>query len=409
MKAAEVRSKKAGNMRKIGETLALAAGFGIPLGLGMEAFGWGEIVSSLGYLKTILGVLVFFAAAIMVHILIHELGHLGAGILSGYRFSAFRILSWQLVRSGGKFKVKRFHMPGTAGQCLLAPPRPYRPDYPYLLYNLGGGLANLAASFVCLVIYALLPPLPPMGALAMLAFAFAGWASAFANLIPRRVQGLGNDGWNLMHLGRNPELRESLWQMLDANDHLVQGMRYRDFPPAWVPEEPAPDADLGDTYVCAKALYRLNWLTDTRRFGEALALARRVLDVGDRLVMIYRMETRCETISLTLLSGEDAEADRLAAAERLFTPELSRYLAATPGYPNHQRMRYAMARLYHKDEEEARNILTAFDRACETFPHTGEVEMERELVALVDQIADGIADGLDREQQQSAQGEDGEN
>ena len=40
-------------------------------------------------------------------IIIHELGHLIFGLLSGYKFSSFRIGNIMLVKTGGKLKFKK--------------------------------------------------------------------------------------------------------------------------------------------------------------------------------------------------------------------------------------------------------------------------------------------------------------
>ena len=358
-------------------------------------FHWTALLDFLGLGRFLAGALLFFPAAILFHILLHELGHLGAGLLSGYRFSAFRVFKWQLDRSTGRFRVKHFHMPGTAGQCLMAPPRPYRPDYPYRLYNLGGGLANLAAAGLYIALYFAFSAQSPWTALFGAAFVTAGLFTGLSNLVPFQVNGLGNDGWNLMHLGKNPELRQALWTMLDLNAGIVQGGRFRDLPPETVPGDPGPEQDLTDTYVCSGALVRYNWLLDTERYEEALALARRIYGAGDRLLLLYRMEILSEMIFLILVLGAatggetETGGDAAAEAKDLFSPELERYLKATPLYPNHQRLRYAMARLARQDDCAAREALENFRKACDKSPNAGSIENEKELMALVDKAAGG--------------------
>ncbi len=70
----------------------------------------------------------------------------------------------------GKIRRKRLSLPGTGGQCLLDPPAMDGGRFPAVLYNLGGGLANLIfAAVACVLAFAigtvaakviLLPPLP---------------------------------------------------------------------------------------------------------------------------------------------------------------------------------------------------------------------------------------------------------
>lgn len=62
-------------------------------------------------------VITFFAAivgylvCIFLTIIIHESGHLVMGLLTGYRFSSFRISSFLLQKDNGKLKLRRFDIP----------------------------------------------------------------------------------------------------------------------------------------------------------------------------------------------------------------------------------------------------------------------------------------------------------
>ncbi|MGX8680825.1 MAG: site-2 protease family protein, partial [bacterium] len=89
---------------------------------------------------------------IMIHLIVHEAGHMVFGLLTHYRFSSFRIGSWMLQKNASGFHLKRFSIPGTAGQCLMVPPQDQK-NFPYVLSNLGGGLANLIVSGLSLVAY----------------------------------------------------------------------------------------------------------------------------------------------------------------------------------------------------------------------------------------------------------------
>ena len=68
--------------------------------------------------------LLFCAIVVMlimffIHIIIHEGGHLIFGWFSGYQFSSFRVGNIILVNNNGKLHLKKFSIPGTAGQCLM--------------------------------------------------------------------------------------------------------------------------------------------------------------------------------------------------------------------------------------------------------------------------------------------------
>lgn len=74
--------------------------------------------------------LVLLAAAavgVLVQIVLHEGGHLAAGLATGYGFVSFRIGSVMLLKKDGRLQFCRYQLAGTGGQCLLAPP-PWREE-----------------------------------------------------------------------------------------------------------------------------------------------------------------------------------------------------------------------------------------------------------------------------------------
>ena len=130
-----------------------------------EDFGLGEY-----YLRLALYLFVIYAAYFL-QIIIHEGGHLVFGLLTGYRFSSFRIGSVILTKDGGKFRIGSFSMAGTGGQCLLYPPEEKDGKTPYVLYNLGGVIMNLAACAVSFALWLVLPNIPVLSVFLMGLFA----------------------------------------------------------------------------------------------------------------------------------------------------------------------------------------------------------------------------------------------
>lgn len=75
-------------------------------------------------------------------ILLHELGHLGMGLATGYRFLSIRILSLSLEKQrSGKLRWKRRPVWGMLGQCFMVPNETKKPSH--FWYNFGGVFFNL--------------------------------------------------------------------------------------------------------------------------------------------------------------------------------------------------------------------------------------------------------------------------
>ena len=90
------------------------------------------------------------AAGFFVQLVLHEGGHLAAGLAAGYGFVSFRVGSWMVIRRAGRLRLVRYRLSGTGGQCLLSPPPWREKGFPVFAYNLGGPLANLLVSALCL-------------------------------------------------------------------------------------------------------------------------------------------------------------------------------------------------------------------------------------------------------------------
>jgi len=352
--------------------------------------------------------IVAVAAAFLFHIILHEAGHCVGGLLSGYEFASFRVFNVMIVKRDGKFLRKKFHVVGTGGQCLMAPPQPYHPDFPYKLYNLAGGLTNLIVAALCI-----LPIIPAIAngffsgqesgsssagldfsgmetALILLILnplIVAGLYCGITNLVPMVIGGVPNDGWNLFHLGKDPEARRIFWLLLDAMAVINRGGQFRDMPQEWFwPAAGAQaiagrqaETDYNNSFQFSLGVYRLNYLEDAGRLDEAADLARELLKEGSKAPQLYRYEITCELIFLELIGDR-----RLAEVEKLYTPELERYIKATESYPQRQRLRYAMAMLYDYNEAAAAQALERFKAACKTYPNDGEISSEWEAIGLVD-------------------------
>lgn len=66
-------------------------------------------------LQLLLGLLVVLASLVL-QTAIHEAGHLVGGLLSGYRFTSFRIFDLMLVKdAGGKLRLRRLAVAGSDG------------------------------------------------------------------------------------------------------------------------------------------------------------------------------------------------------------------------------------------------------------------------------------------------------
>ena len=174
-----------------------------------------------------LAFLLVYYITMVLHTVIHEGGHLIFGLLTGYRFLSFRVFSFTIIKKDGKLMRKKIKVPGTLGQCLMYPPEWKEDgDYPYVWYNLGGGLLNL-------VFCALSVPLffihSPLAAWAAGVFIFTGVLFGISNLLPMSV-GIPNDGKNCLLCAKERENQKAFYAQLKTNAMLSDGAMLTDIP-----------------------------------------------------------------------------------------------------------------------------------------------------------------------------------
>ena len=318
--------------------------------------------------------LLLFVAAAFVQIIIHEAGHLACGLLSGYRFSSFRVASFMWVKLDGRIVLKRMTLAGTGGQCLMAPPDLVDGKIPVVLYNLGGSLANVASALVFLGLLLAFPEVPVLTD-ALFALAVVGVAFALMNGIPLRLGGMDNDGRNAWSLTRDDEALRAFWMQMKVNERQAGGVRLKDMPEEWfaVPSDEA----MRNPVVAAVGVFACNRLMDERRFEEARSLMERLLALEGGMAGVHRSLLVCDLAYLELL-GEN-RADALA---RLLDSDQRKFMKGMKDFPTVVRLEYAHALLHECDPQKAADASAHFEKVAATYPYSNDIASERELMEL---------------------------
>lgn len=326
----------------------------------------------------------FFAILLLaglVHIVLHEAGHLLFGLLSGYRFLSFRIGSFVLIRDQGQFKIRRFNIPGTAGQCLMIPPPMNDGNYPFVLYNLGGGLVNLLLGLPALFAGLFIPSIQYPFNIILVLFGAAGLFFGLTNLIPLRIGGIANDGANIRILKKDPLARRNFHLHLEVNRLLGQGVRLKDLDlQDFVLEE---DADLASPFNTTMVLLQHQWHLDKMDFKEAASSLVLLDPVFDRLLPLHQFEIRLEKIFLDLISGN---SDSIAG--ELLDKPLMTYVRTGRRMISKKRFLMAWEGLHKGDIQGAGRLYAELLLMADQHPLQGEAEME---VMLAEHLKDMLA------------------
>ena len=333
----------------------------------------GETLMSVGIL------LLGFYVMLYLQIVVHEAGHLVFGLLTGYRFSLFRIGSLTFLRDpvSGKIRVKRMQLAGTGGQCLLVPPQPVDGKIPFALYHLGGSLMNLIASAVFFALYQICRPIPTLS-LIMLVGVIVGIAFAMMNGIPMRLGAIDNDGYNLYAQTKSQAAMEAMRIQLLIAEASARGVRLRDMPGEWFV---IPDgASLENSMVAVISVFACNRLMDEGKYDEAEEAIRSLCAAKTGMVGVHRSLLICDRLTCLLLQGDTA------AAEQCLTKQLLSFMKAMKNNPTILRCQYAVARLLKQDDGEAQAVMKRFELCAKTHPFVSDIESEREILAAIDAV-----------------------
>ena len=342
--------------------IALGMACGFALGFALGAFA-DSAPGRRGSLPALLAAFGCAALCTPLLVLLHEAGHLACGLLTGYRFVSYRVQSRVWYRRGGKLCRGRYLIPGTGGQCLMAPPQTEE-RFPFVLYNLGGGLFNIVPGA------ALLACTSPYGGFFpafLWCFGLLGALLGVVNLLP--LPGMATDGRNLLTALRSRAARLAFWRSLAVNWQATEGVRLRDMPAQWFAPLPAGETGALGAGCAVLAAARL---ADEGRTGEALAAYDAALRTPG-LVPVQKCEAVCDRTLLALALGD------AAAAAALDAPDVRRYRKATAKLP--ARLALAAAEAASRGERDAADAACkAFDAAAARYPAAGEVPLYRELM-----------------------------
>ncbi len=373
-------SRKAEEKKKFNRGVLLTFGIYFVIG-GICGIFMGKYMKTVGanadntgeFIVYVAMTLIALYAAIFVHIILHEGGHLVFGLMTGYKFLSFRIGSFMWIKKDDKIKFKRFSLAGTGGQCLMAPPDMTGDNYPFVWYNLGGCISNVLFSGIAWGLSVLCAE-TGMLSLVFKIFAVVGVALAILNAIPVGLGGVDNDGSNTAAISRSVKARKAFWLMMKINEQVASGVRIKDMPDEWFE---LPDVnDMDNIMVSSTAVFKCNKLMDEMKFEEADKLMEELVN-NDEIKMsgVYKSLLKNDMIFLELIGENNSER-----IEKLLDKEQKNFMKAMKKFPSVLRTGYAYVLLNKKDEAEASKILELFNRMAETYPNKTDIDSERELL-----------------------------
>lgn len=292
----------------------------------------------------------------VIGVIVHELGHLVCGLLSGYRFSMFRLgpLAWFKENGRIRFSVTQNLF---AGQCLMAPVEEIK-NFKFVLYNAGGSIFN----------FLLCVPFVLLGWQANLTIILVNFTLGFLNLLPIRY--LTNDGANIREALKSKEATRGLYLMFYTNAKMMEGMRYRDFDKDLfaLPE----NADLENYMVAHILLQEASRLEDNKQIKEALNMYSRI-DLA-AMPPIYKNLIMAEILYYHSFLIPSHDAARELCRDKKF----QKFMKC--GLPSITRILAAYAFFVKGDKKMASDLLAKAKAGAGKLPGKGQRMMEHDFL-----------------------------
>ena len=232
--------------------------------------------------------------AFILHIIVHEAGHLVFGLLSGYKFVSFRVFDFKIIKDeNGKLSFRYEKIAGIGGQCLMRAPEYVEGKFKYKLYLLGGVIFNIVFSIVSWLI---------LPSYYILLFALIGFTLAFLNLIPMGF----NDGMTFYHASKDETTRFILHLQLEYIYYQSIGKNLLIEKPEIV--EKINSLEITNTNYLTDALefIKLDVLEYFFEFDVLYNETRKLYIERDDLLSVYKIELMALLVKLiSLVNPED--------------------------------------------------------------------------------------------------------
>ena len=255
---------------------------------------------SRGETPNIIFLLLAGVIAFILHIIVHEAGHLFFGFLSGYKFISFRVFDFKIIKDeNGKLKIRYERLAGTGGQCLMRAPEYVEGKFKYKLYLLGGVIFNIVLSIVSWLI---------LPSYYTLLFALIGFALAFLNLIPMGF----NDGMTFYHASKDETTRFVLYLQLEYIYYQSIGKNLLIEKPEVV--EKINSLEITNTNYLTDSLefIKLDGLEYFFEFDALYNEARKLYIEREDLLPVYKVELMALLVKLiSLVNPEDELLEEL--------------------------------------------------------------------------------------------------
>lgn len=216
--------------------IVVMAGVGLLVGyLAGRFFAQGQAHAPLPWEQK-LAVLPIFVVAMFMALALHELGHVIAGLMVGFKFRMYIVGPFMIEREAGRLRFKwNRNLNLFGGMALCLPQDAWQLARRFIWFGSGGPLASLLWTALAIGLFLLLNG-EPGGFWGFAASLFFGLSAVFSGLIlvvtvlPMQSGGFYTDGARVLNLSRGGHQANLEVTLLTLTIQLMSGIRPRELP-----------------------------------------------------------------------------------------------------------------------------------------------------------------------------------
>ena len=310
--------------------------------------------------------------AFILNVVLHEGGHLVAGLLTGYRFVSFRFLNWTIIRRNGRLQWGNYELAGTGGQCLMAPPDRPIDQIDTRWYNAGGVLANLLIVVIsALLLWAF--DLPAWLDELLVIMIILGLLIGVGNGIPLKMGGVATDGLNLLQLEKDIPGKQCFCNILEFNALSQEGVPYDEMP-EHIFALPQPIDWVNSMHVGA-ALLAATRMAAVHQWEEAYRLLTEAHDHSDEYMVLYQLEVENMMTQVCIAMGRDDEA------RQHYSDKVAKHVERHASTQSDKQLtKMAVALALENDRPKAEAMLHELETGRDKYIHQGDVALSLDLM-----------------------------
>lgn len=232
--------------------------------------------------------------AFFLAVVVHELGHLAGSLMSGFRFRVLTLGPWSIIATEGgwqhRFSLSTLRI--LSGQQISSPPTAGATDRQFVVYLLGGGVANMIAVGLSLLC-ASVPGVPSLLVAMLLLFAAINAFLGVLNFLPISTKaGIRTDGYQIRNLLRGGDNAIRFRALFGVVADMYAGVRPREWSRKMVDELQLGDINYLEQLVAH--LVRLQASLDRKDIHDAAAAAAIVAGLYENVPAVLRGQFAAE-------------------------------------------------------------------------------------------------------------------